>query len=134
MSVIEKNNHRGNKLDENLEISRERIVSPEDVLQLTSYCDSYLCSPNANIYEIDFTRFKIRDLESGNVLFEIAKPPYVEGTTEKVDLGSASEETGNRGASIFLIYCIYMFTCYFRTIHKISVYSSISKVKNSWYG
>lgn len=98
MSVIEKNNHRGNKLDENLEISRERIVSPEDVLQLNSYCDSYLCSPNANIYEIDFTRFKIRDLESGNVLFEIAKPPYVEGTTEKVDLGSASEETGNRGA------------------------------------
>lgn len=134
MSVIEKNNHRGNKLDENLEISRERIVSPEDVLQLTSYCDSYLCSPNANIYEIDFTRFKIRDLDSGNVLFEIAKPPYVEGTTEKVDLGSASEETGNRGASIFLIYCIHMFTCSFRTIHKISVYSSISKVKNSWYG
>lgn len=35
----------------------------------------YLCSPEANIYDIDFTRFKIRDLESGTVLFEIAKPP-----------------------------------------------------------
>jgi hypothetical protein len=27
------------------------------------------------VYDIDFTRFKIRDLESGTVLFEIAKPP-----------------------------------------------------------
>jgi len=34
-----------------------------------------LCSPEANVYDIDFTRFKIRDLESGTVLFEIAKPP-----------------------------------------------------------
>jgi len=35
----------------------------------------YLCSPEANVYDIDFTRFKIRDLETGTVLFEIAKPP-----------------------------------------------------------
>lgn len=34
----------------------------------------YLCSPDANVYDIDFTRFCIRDLESGTVLFEIAKP------------------------------------------------------------
>jgi len=27
------------------------------------------------VYDIDFTRFKIRDLETGTVLFEIAKPP-----------------------------------------------------------
>lgn len=27
------------------------------------------------MYDIDFTRFKIRDLETGTVLFEIAKPP-----------------------------------------------------------
>ncbi len=35
----------------------------------------YLCKPEDNIYNIDFTRFKIRDLETGMVLFEIAKPP-----------------------------------------------------------
>lgn len=35
----------------------------------------YLCKPEDNIYNIDFTRFKIRDLETGTVLFEIAKPP-----------------------------------------------------------
>lgn len=45
------------------------------------YISDYLCSPEANIYDIDFTRFKIRDLESGTVLFEIAKPPSA-GTLE----------------------------------------------------
>lgn len=35
----------------------------------------YLCSPEANIYGIDFTRFKLRDMDSGAVLFEVAKPP-----------------------------------------------------------
>lgn len=35
----------------------------------------YLCAPDANIFDIDFTRFKIRDMESGTTLFEIAKPP-----------------------------------------------------------
>ncbi|XP_044737749.1 protein unc-119 homolog [Chrysoperla carnea] len=55
------------------EIQNEKIT-PEDVLRLTKIADHYLCSPDANIYEIDFTRFKIRDLESGAVLFEIAKP------------------------------------------------------------
>ena len=71
-------------------------VTPEDVLQLQRITNSmnlsfpiaslkpinhflnifieYLCSPDANIYDVDFTRFCIRDLESGTVLFEIAKP------------------------------------------------------------
>ncbi|POI26933.1 hypothetical protein CIB84_009317 [Bambusicola thoracicus] len=34
----------------------------------------YLCTPEENVYKIDFTRFKIRDMESGTVLFEITKP------------------------------------------------------------
>lgn len=48
------------------------------------------CHPtDANIYDIDFTRFKIRDLESGAVLFEIAKPPseqFPEGNIEENNL------------------------------------------------
>lgn len=35
----------------------------------------YLCEPDANIYDIEFTRFKIRDLDTDQILFEIAKPP-----------------------------------------------------------
>lgn len=38
----------------------------------------YLCEPGANIYNIDFTRFKIRDMETGAVLFEIAKPDNID--------------------------------------------------------
>ena len=34
----------------------------------------YLIDGRRNPLQIDFTRFKIRDIESGTVLFEIAKP------------------------------------------------------------
>lgn len=44
----------------------------------------YLCKPEDNIYNIDFIRFKIRDLETSTVLFEIAKPPH----TGSVDMPS----------------------------------------------
>lgn len=50
-------------------------ITPEDVLRFNKITEDYLCLPSANIYEIDFTRFKIRDLDSGAILFEIAKPP-----------------------------------------------------------
>lgn len=51
-----------------------KVITPEYVLQMTKITDDYLCPPEANVYDIDFTRFKIRDMESGAVLFEIAKP------------------------------------------------------------
>lgn len=64
---------------DNGEVSEESLhkkgfVTPDDVLRLPRITENYLCSPEANIYQIDFTRFKIRDLETGVVLFEIAKP------------------------------------------------------------
>lgn len=73
--------------------SPECIITPDDVLRLNKITDDYLCTPDANIYDIDFTRFKIRDLESGAVLFEIAKPPseqYPENSVEEATL--ATEE------------------------------------------
>ena len=54
-------------------------VSPDDVLALNKITEAYLCSPDANVYGIDFTRFKIRDMDTNTVLFEIAKPPCTEG-------------------------------------------------------
>uniref|UniRef100_A0A3B5QFK1 Unc-119 lipid binding chaperone B n=1 Tax=Xiphophorus maculatus TaxID=8083 RepID=A0A3B5QFK1_XIPMA len=51
-------------------------MSPINVL--FSCVSDYLCRPEDNIYSVDFTRFKIRDLETGTVLFEIAKPPNSE--------------------------------------------------------
>ncbi|XP_053558016.1 protein unc-119 homolog B [Bombina bombina] len=48
-------------------------LKPEHVLGLRRVTENYLCKPEDNIYGIDFTRFKIRDLETSTVLFEISK-------------------------------------------------------------
>ena len=59
-------------------------ISPEDVLGLDRITDSYLCSPEANIYGIDFTKFRIRDMETKRVLFEIAKPPNTDNPSGNI--------------------------------------------------
>ena len=69
-------------------------ISPAQVLSNSAISEDYLCPPQANIYGIDFTRFKIRDVDSGTTLFEIAKPPpgdegeQTEGETETPDLNA----------------------------------------------
>ncbi|KAL5278186.1 UNC119 family protein [Megaselia abdita] len=87
-----------------------KTITPSDVLAFRKISDDYLCSPNANIYEIDFTRFKIRDLESGAVLFEIQKPPseqFPENTSSEdvPDEGNPQEVDPNAGR-----YVRYQFT------------------------
>uniref|UniRef100_A0A1B6D0H6 GMP phosphodiesterase delta subunit domain-containing protein n=1 Tax=Clastoptera arizonana TaxID=38151 RepID=A0A1B6D0H6_9HEMI len=56
------------------QLLKKDVVTPDDILKLRKITENYLCSPDANIYDIEFVRFKIRDLDSGTVLFEIAKP------------------------------------------------------------
>lgn len=68
-------------------------VTPEMVLCLPTITEKYLCSPEANIYNIDFTRFQIRDLETGTVLFEIAKPPATESDASQ-DSEADNEDPG----------------------------------------
>ncbi|KAF7209026.1 protein unc-119 homolog B [Nothobranchius furzeri] len=51
-------------------------ISPEDVMGLQAATRGYLCKLEDNIYNIDFVRFKIRELETNTVLFEISKPPH----------------------------------------------------------
>lgn len=75
-----------------------KVINPEYVLKLNNITDDYLCSPDANIYDIDFTRFKIRDMESGAVLFEIAKPSASE-SVQSSDTSSVPVESGNSVAS-----------------------------------
>ncbi|OPJ74752.1 malectin [Patagioenas fasciata monilis] len=57
---------------------------------------NYLCKPEDNIYNIDFTRFKIRDLETGTVLFEIAKPSASEQDEEDEDDSSELDASAGR--------------------------------------
>lgn len=81
----------------------QEVITPEDVLRLPKITDTYLCAPDANVYDIDFTRFKIRDLESGAVLFEIAKPPP-EGLEESADGRGEAEEVVDPNAGRFVRY------------------------------
>ncbi|KAG5844741.1 hypothetical protein ANANG_G00165780 [Anguilla anguilla] len=66
------------------ELLSNSVITPEDVLGLQKITENYLCGPEENVYNIDFTRFKIRDMETGTVLFEITKPPAT--VREKRDL------------------------------------------------
>ncbi|KAM4634171.1 matrix metallopeptidase 25a [Polymixia lowei] len=59
-------------------------VTPQHVLRMNSYTKDYLCSPEDNIYNISFSRFKIRDLQSGGVILDIKThgPTEVKDVTE----------------------------------------------------
>ncbi|XP_051570561.1 protein unc-119 homolog B-B [Myxocyprinus asiaticus] len=48
-------------------------VTSQYVLRLPGYTDDYLCSPEDNIYNINFSRFKIRDLEGGSVILDLKR-------------------------------------------------------------
>ncbi|TWW77314.1 protein unc-119 homolog A [Takifugu rubripes] len=67
------------------ELRRNTVITPEDVLGLQKITKNYLCSPEDNVHMIDFTRFKIRDMETGTVLFEITKPPTPAGDKKLSD-------------------------------------------------
>uniref|UniRef100_A0A8C6WG00 Protein unc-119 homolog A n=1 Tax=Neogobius melanostomus TaxID=47308 RepID=A0A8C6WG00_9GOBI len=67
------------------ELRRNAVITPEDVLGLQKITKNYLCSPEENVHMIDFTRFKIRDMETGTVLFEITKPPTPAGGKKQCD-------------------------------------------------
>lgn len=55
--------------------SGEQVLIILIIVLLLLFFIDYLCSPEENVHMIDFTRFKIRDMETGTVLFEITKPP-----------------------------------------------------------
>ena len=58
-------------------------ITPEYVMSLTRATDDYLCPLSANIYGIEFVYFRVRDLESGTVLFEVATEDDAEDVPEE---------------------------------------------------
>lgn len=61
-------------------------ITPEDVLAYTTATSDFLCPLSANTYNIDFVYFRIRDLDSGAVLVEVAREEgeeEVKGTEEE---------------------------------------------------
>ncbi|XP_017476099.1 PREDICTED: protein unc-119 homolog [Rhagoletis zephyria] len=86
-----------------------KFISPNDVLNLNEITEEYLCSIDDNIYDIDFTRFKIRDLDSGAILFEIAKPsdrfsPSSEDKLIDATEGMSIRDSGDANAGRYVRY------------------------------
>jgi hypothetical protein len=46
-------------------------ITPDECLKLQEPTENFLCNTSSNIYEIKFGRFRLRDINSGMVLFEI---------------------------------------------------------------
>ena len=46
-------------------------ITPDVVRNYKEFTPKFLCGLNANIYNIQFKRFKIRDMESDFVLFDV---------------------------------------------------------------
>ena len=53
-------------------------ISAESVLLYEKSTDNFLCPLSANVYNIQFLAFKIRDYDSGKVFFEIQRDPEEE--------------------------------------------------------
>ncbi|XP_028822090.1 protein unc-119 homolog B-like isoform X1 [Denticeps clupeoides] len=71
-------------------------IGPDEVLGLRAVTRDYLCKPEHNVYNVDFTRFKIRDLETNTVLFEIAKPPNCAEQEDEDDEGGEGDSSSGR--------------------------------------
>lgn len=87
MSVLQKKINVSDDIDsvcEYLDLKLKPQISPDDVLKLTKITDGFLVEAG-NEYEIEFTRFKIRDLETDTVLFDISKDPNLTENTEGSD-------------------------------------------------
>lgn len=89
--------------------------TPEAILSLTGITNDYLCNAKDNVYNIDFTRFKIRDLETDLVLFEIAKPPSEQFRTTTKDMLLGDQQLLDGGGNLLLDpnsgrYVRYQFT------------------------
>ena len=50
-------------------------VTPADVLALTAPTETFLCPLSANVYDFDFLEFEIKDYDTNESVFKIAKNP-----------------------------------------------------------
>jgi hypothetical protein len=69
------------------------------VKSLTNYTETFLCDLKDNVFQVKFLKFRVRDLESGYVLFEVCDE---EGNDkeEKQDKPEQTEEMANNSRTI----------------------------------
>ena len=79
----------------------------------------YLCRLEDNSYGIEFTRFRIRDMGTGTMLFEVGKPPGGGGSAED----TPTDDDPNAGR-----YVRYEFPPQFLKLRQIG--ATLEKFKN----
>lgn len=88
----QRSTNNGDEATSEEELAKKDHITPDEVLRLERVTEGYLCPPEANIYGIDFIRFKLRNCDTGETLFEVLKQDetdddddVIEETPEKED-------------------------------------------------
>ncbi|XP_039273073.1 protein unc-119 homolog B-like [Styela clava] len=84
------------------DLAKKSVIEASDVLKLASPTKNYLCSLESNVFGIDFTRFKIRNMDTGTVLFEIMKPDS--DMVQEVDAQQEYDEDADASSGRFVRY------------------------------
>ena len=72
-------------------------ITPEVVREYKGFTDKFLCGLKANTYNIRFRKFKVRDMDSGYVLFEVSDDSSDEQSeAPKEEIKDESIETSPR--------------------------------------
>lgn len=69
----QRSTNNGDEATSEEELAKKDHITPDEVLRLERVTEGYLCPPEANIYGIDFIRFKLRNCDTGETLFEVLK-------------------------------------------------------------
>lgn len=75
-------------------------ITPDTVRQFKAPTDKFLCSPSANIYNIKFKKFKMRDLDSEFVLFEVEDDSPEQTEEDKAKEEKQPEEIDDKARTI----------------------------------
>ena len=67
-------------------------ITPDVVRSYTAFTPKFLCGLDANIYDIKFKRFKVRDIESDFVLFDVSDDSDDNKNEENKENNEAQEE------------------------------------------
>lgn len=65
------------KVEEEEALKKRKVIRVEDVLKLKRPTEDFICGDESK-FDIDFTRFQIRDLETGKTIFEVKKTQRAE--------------------------------------------------------
>jgi len=91
----QKNKNKQESITED-ELIGKTDIKPDDVLKLKVATESYLCEIKDNVYGIEFTRFKIRNMDTEHTLFEISKPSPEEMAKFLADSNNAQDPNAGR--------------------------------------